>query len=229
MSKFDLIVIGAGPGGYVCAIRAAQLGLKVCCIDSRAALGGTCLNVGCIPSKALLESSHLYHAAQHDFAQHGIACPNLKLDLARMLQRKDRVVKKLTKGIAYLMQKNNITVVSGHAEFSAPQTVNVGEQTLHAQHIVIATGSAPIAVPSAPFDSKHIVSSTEALDFKQVPASLAVIGGGVIGLEMASVWSRLGSAVTIIEAQARLLSDMDSDCAATIQKIMHQARGKISP
>ena len=222
VKNFDLIVIGAGPGGYVCAIRAAQLGLKVACIDSRAALGGTCLNVGCIPSKALLESSHLYHAAQHDFAAHGIACPDIELDLARMLQRKDKVVKKLTKGIAYLMQKNNITVVPGQAEFTAPQTVSVGKQALHAQHIVIATGSAPIAIPSAPFDGKHIVSSTEALEFKQVPARLAVIGGGVIGLEMASVWSRLGSDVTIIEAQPRLLSDMDKDCAATIQKIMHK-------
>ena len=222
VKKFDLIVIGAGPGGYVCAIRAAQLGLKVSCIDSRAALGGTCLNVGCIPSKALLESSHLYHAAQHDFAQHGIACPDLQLDLARMLQRKDQVVQKLTQGIAYLMRKNNITVVSGHAKFTDAHTLSVDQQTLTAPHIVIATGSAPIAIPSAPFDGTHIVSSTEALTFKQVPARLAVIGGGVIGLEMASVWSRLGSAVTIIEAQAQLLSDMDNDCAATIQKIMHK-------
>ena len=222
MKNFDLIVIGAGPGGYVCAIRAAQLGLKVACVDSRAALGGTCLNVGCIPSKALLESSHHYHMAQHDFAAHGIACKDIKLDLGRMLKRKDNVVKKLTKGIAYLMQKNNITVVHGKAEFTAPQTINVGAQQLTAPHIVIATGSAPIAIGSAPFDGTHIVSSTEALEFDTVPASLAVIGGGVIGLEMASVWGRLGSAVTVIEAQPRLLSDMDADCAATIQKIMHK-------
>ena len=222
MNNFDLIVIGAGPGGYVCAIRAAQLGLKVCCIDSRAALGGTCLNVGCIPSKALLESSHLYHVAQHNFAPHGIACTNVELNLPRMLQRKDKVVQKLTKGIAYLMQKNNINVVHGQASFVAPHKIQVAEQKLTAPHIVIATGSAPIAIASAPFDGTHIVSSTAALEFTQVPSSLAVIGGGVIGLEMASVWSRLGSAVTIIEAQARLLSDMDADCATTIQKTMQK-------
>ena len=160
--------------------------------------------------------------AQHDFAQHGIACPNVKLNLARMLKRKDMVVQKLTKGIAYLMQKNNINVVHGKASFVAPHEIQVAEQKLTAPHIVIATGSVPIAIDSAPFDGTHIVSSTTALEFTQVPTSLAVIGGGVIGLEMASVWSRLGSAVTIIEAQPRLLSDMDTDCATTIQKIMHK-------
>lgn len=222
MNNFDLIIIGAGPGGYVCAIRAAQLGLKVCCIDSRTTLGGTCLNVGCIPSKALLESSHLYHMAQHDFAQHGINCTNTKLNLKHMLQRKDNVVQKLTKGIAYLMQKNNINIVHGQAKFTASHKLQVSEQEFTAPHIVIATGSAPIAINSAPFDGKHIVSSTEALAFNTVPPNLAVIGGGVIGLEMASIWSRLGSTVTIIEAQPRLLGDMDADCARTIQKIMHK-------
>ena len=222
MSSFDLIIIGAGPGGYVCAIRAAQLGLKVCCIDSRAELGGTCLNVGCIPSKALLESSHLYHAAQTDFAQHGITCTNVKLNLNHMMQRKNKVVQKLTKGIAYLMQKNKITVVHGHANFIAPHKIKVDKQELTAPHIIIATGSTPIAINSAPFDGKNIVSSTEALEFTQVPPSLAVIGGGVIGLEMASIWSRLGSTVTVIEAQPRLLSDMDADCADTIGKIMQK-------
>ena len=222
MSSFDLIIIGAGPGGYVCAIRAAQLGLKVCCIDSRAELGGTCLNVGCIPSKALLESSHLYHAAQTDFSQHGITCANVKLNLDRMMQRKNKVVQKLTKGITYLMQKNKITVVHGHANFIAPHKIKVDKQELTAPHIVIATGSTPIAINNAPFDGKYIVSSTEALEFNQVPPSLAVIGGGVIGLEMASIWSRLGSTVTVIEAQPRLLSDMDADCADTIGKIMQK-------
>lgn len=223
MSSFDLIVIGAGPGGYVCAIRAAQLGLKVCCIDSRTALGGTCLNVGCIPSKALLESSHLYHLAQTGFAPHGIACNSIKLDLTRMLRRKDAVVQKLTEGIAALMRKNNITVVTGHASFVAPHQLQVAaQQELTAPHIVIATGSAPLSIDRAPFDGKHIVSSTEALAFTAVPPSLAVIGGGVIGLEMASVWSRLGSDVTIIEAQPRLLSDMDADCAKTIGTVMQK-------
>ncbi len=222
VSNCDLIVIGAGPGGYVCAVRAAQLGLRVCLIDSRAALGGTCLNVGCIPSKALLESSHLYYTAQHDFAAHGLVCSQLKLDLARLQQRKERVVQKLIRGIAHLMQKNNINVVHGQAKFIAPHKLQVGKQTLAAPHIVIATGSSPIAIDSAPYDGKHIVSSTEALAFTRVPASLAVIGGGVIGLEMASIWSRLGSVVTIIEAQPQVLGAMDSDCAATIATIMRQ-------
>ena len=222
MQNFDVIVIGAGPGGYVCAIRAAQLGLKVCCIDSRAELGGTCLNVGCIPSKALLESSHLYHMAQADFAAHGVVCNNVKLDLARMLQRKDKIVQKLTQGIAYLLKKNKITRKHGHAAFIAPQQVRVADEQLTAAHIVIATGSAPIAIDSAPFDGKHIVSSTEALAFTTLPTSLAVIGGGVIGLEMASVWQRLGSKVTVIEAQSQLLGDMDAECAAAIQSIMQK-------
>ena len=227
MSNFDIIIIGAGPGGYVCAIRAAQLGLKVCCIDSHAKLGGTCLNVGCIPSKALLESSHLYHTAQTAFAPHGITCANVKLNLDRMMQRKNTVVQKLTKSIAYLMQKNKITVVHGHARLIAPHQIQVAAQELTAPHIVIATGSAPIASGSAPFDGKYIVSSTVALEFTQVPPSLAVIGGGVIGLEMASVWSRLGSTVTVIEAQPRLLSDMDADCADTIGKIMQKQGVKL--
>ena len=222
MKNFDVIVIGAGPGGYVCAIRAAQLGLKVCCVDSRKTLGGTCLNVGCIPSKALLESSHLYHMAHNEFSQHGINCPTIKLNLSHMLQRKNKVVQKLTQGIAYLMKKNKIHTIHGHAKFTAPQQLQVGEQQLTAPHIVIATGSAPIEIPNAPFDNKHIVSSTEALEFNQVPEKLAVIGGGVIGLEMASIWGRLGSKVTIIEAQAQPLNDMDSDCASTITKIMQK-------
>lgn len=222
MKNFDVIVIGAGPGGYVCAIRAAQLGLQVCCVDSRKTLGGTCLNVGCIPSKALLESSHLYHLAHTEFSQHGINCPSLKLNLNHMLQRKDKVVQKLTQGIAYLMQKNKINVIHGHAKFTAPHQLQVAEQQLTAPHIVIATGSTPIEIPNAPFDNKYIVSSTAALEFTTVPEKLAVIGGGVIGLEMASIWNRLGSEVTIIEAQPRPLNDMDNDCANTITKIMQK-------
>ena len=222
MKSFDIIIIGAGPGGYVCAIRAAQLGLKVCCIDSRDTLGGTCLNVGCIPSKALLESSHLYHMAQTEFAQHGINCPSIKLNLKHMLQRKNNVVQKLTQGITYLMKKNKITTMQGHAKFTAPHQLQVAQQQITAPHIVIATGSTPIEIPNAPFDNKYITSSTEALEFTTVPEKLAVIGGGVIGLEMASIWSRLGSQVTVIEAQPRLLSDMDNDCANTIKKIMQK-------
>lgn len=223
MAAFDVIVIGAGPGGYVCAIRAAQLGLKTCCIDSRAELGGTCLNVGCIPSKALLESSHLYQMTREDCQQHGIACAEVKLDLARMMQRKTKVVTKLTQGIAYLLKKHKISVEHGHATFVAAHTVKLdNDKTLTAPHIVIATGSAPSALDTAPFDGEHIVSSTEALAFARVPAKLAVIGGGVIGLEMASVWQRLGSKVTVIEAQPRLLAEMDEDCSATIHKLMQK-------
>lgn len=231
MTEFDVAVIGAGPGGYVCAIRAAQLGLKTCCIDSRATLGGTCLNVGCIPSKALLESSHLYQEATKNFFQHGISCSTVKLDLARMMQRKKDIVNKLTKGIAYLTRKNKIRIMKGTATIVAPGKVKVaagGHSTdVSARHIVIASGSEPIAIPVAPFDGKYIVSSTEALEFTTVPERLAVIGGGVIGLEMASVWSRLGSEVTLIETQDCLIPDMDHDLSREIAKILQGQKMKI--
>lgn len=229
MTEFDVAVIGAGPGGYVCAIRAAQLGLKTCCIDGRAALGGTCLNVGCIPSKALLESSHLYHEATKNFSHHGISCTAVKLDLARMMQRKKNTVDKLTKGIAYLTRKNKIRIMKGTATIIAPGKIKVAEHgdDINTRHIVIASGSEPIAIPTAPFDGEHIVSSTEALEFTTVPAQLAVVGGGVIGLEMASIWSRLGSEVTIIEAQDRLIPDMDHDLSQEITKILRSQKIKI--
>lgn len=218
---FDVIVIGAGPGGYVCAIRAAQLGMKVCCVDSRATLGGTCLNVGCIPSKALLESSHLYQQTQTDFAEHGIACSGTTLDLQQMMRRKQQVVDKLVKGIDYLMGKNKITVKRAHASFTDhPQTIKLDDdQQITGKNIVIASGSEPSAIDVAPFDGQQIVSSTEALAFKEIPARLAVIGGGVIGLEMASVWKRLGSEVSIIEAQDRLLAEFDDDFSRTCSDI----------
>lgn len=218
---FELIVIGAGPGGYVCAIRAAQLGMKVCCIDSRATLGGTCLNVGCIPSKALLESSHLYQQTQTDLAEHGISCSDVTLDLKKMMHRKQQVVSKLVTGIDYLMRNNKITIKQAHASFTDnPQTIKLdnGEQ-LTANNVVIASGSEPLAIDVAPFDGQQIVSSTEALSFNEVPKRLAVIGGGVIGLEMASVWQRLGSEVFIIEAQDRLLAELDDDFSRTCTDI----------
>ena len=218
---FELIVIGAGPGGYVCAIRAAQLGMKVCCIDNRATLGGTCLNIGCIPSKALLESSHLYHQTRTDLAEHGIICSDATLNLPKMMHRKEKVVSKLVKGIDYLMGNNKITVKQAHASFADnTQTIKLDNgQQITGKNIVIATGSEPIAIDVAPFDGQRIVSSTEALSFNEVPKQLAVIGGGVIGLEMASIWKRLGSEVFIIEARDRLLAELDEDFSRTCTDI----------
>ena len=222
---YDVTIIGAGPGGYVCAIRAAQLGLQACLLDSSPTLGGTCLNVGCIPSKALLESSHLLHAT-HNLQQHGIAVTGVKLNLAKMMQRKDNIVRKLTAGISYLTKKNNITVKHGKGKLIDAQTVLLtstdGEEKIKTKHTVIATGSAPIALPKFPFDGEHIISSTEALSFSSVPTRLAIVGGGVIGLEIASIWQRLGSEVHVIEAQATLIPEMDTQLGKEIQKCLHK-------
>jgi dihydrolipoamide dehydrogenase len=197
MSSFDLIVIGAGPGGYVCAFRAAQLGLKVALVDKRAALGGTCLNVGCIPSKALLHSSEHYAFAKTHAAAHGIKFDGVSLDLAALLKKKDDVVTKLTGGVAALAKARKITVLTGAAKFTAADTLAVGDQTLTAKNIVIATGSAPVELPFLKFDGATIVSSDHAINLPTVPKRLAVIGGGAIGLELGSVWSRLGAEVTV--------------------------------
>ena len=200
--RYDLVVIGAGPGGYVAAIRAAQLGMKVACVEKRPTLGGTCLNIGCIPSKALLDSSELYHLAQTRFAKHGIKVGDVALDLPAMLARKDEVVKGLTDGVRCLFKKNKIDAVPRHGDgWPRPTSVVVrgddgAETTLEAGHILLATGSEPIALPFLPFDGKTIVSSTEALGFDRVPEHLIVVGGGYIGLELGSVWKRLGAKVT---------------------------------
>src|SRR5207248_4327676 len=197
--RYDLVVIGAGPGGYVAAIRAAQLGMKVACVDKRPALGGTCLNIGCIPSKALLESSELYHLAQARFQRHGIQVGKLGLDLPRMLQRKDEVVKSLTDGVAYLFKKNRITAYTGAGRLTGPGKVRVkGKETtdLEAKSVILATGSEPAELKGLPFDGTHVVSSTEALAFDKVPAHLIVVGAGYIGLELGSVWARLGAKVS---------------------------------
>jgi dihydrolipoamide dehydrogenase len=220
--RYDLVVIGAGPGGYVAAIRAAQLGMKVACVEKRPTLGGTCLNVGCIPSKALLDSSELYHLARSRFQHHGIQLGEVGLDVPRMLRRKDDVVKGLTDGIAYLFKKNRITAVPGRGRLAGPGKVNVegkdGTTTVEANHILLATGSEPAELKPLPFDGKQIVSSTEALCFDKVPEHLIVIGAGYIGLELGSVWARLGAKVTVLEFLPHILPANDSELAGLLHK-----------
>jgi dihydrolipoamide dehydrogenase len=219
---FDLAVIGAGPGGYVCAIRAAQLGLRTALIDKRHALGGTCLNVGCIPSKALLESSELFEGANKHAADHGIALSGIKLDLAAMMARKGSIVKELTDGVAMLMKKNKVTVLNGRGFISAPGkvvvTANNGDTEIEATSICLAMGSEPIELPFLPFDGERVVSSTEALDFSAVPKRLVVIGAGAVGLELGSVWRRLGSEVTVIEMLPMIAPFADKAMAKSLQR-----------
>ena len=221
---FDLIVIGAGPGGYVAAIRAAQLGMKVACVEKRAALGGTCLNVGCIPSKALLESSELYQQAREKLGDHGVQVGSVKLDLKTLMARKDKVVGELTRGVAGLLKKNKVTAVQGTARLVSPTEVEVsGEgapRRLSAPRILIATGSDAATLPGVAFDGKQIVSSTEALELTKVPKHLIVIGGGVIGLELGSVWLRLGAQVTVVEMLPKLLGPLDAQITAQAQRIL---------
>jgi dihydrolipoamide dehydrogenase len=221
--RYDLVVIGAGPGGYFACIRAAQLGLKVACVEKRPALGGTCLNVGCIPSKALLDSSELYVQAKSRLDRHGIKVGSVDLDLAAMLARKDKVVKGLTDGVAFLFKKNKITSIAGTARLLAPGQVGVkgagGEETtVEAVHILLATGSESVSLPSLAFDGRTIVSSTEALAFDRVPKHLIVVGGGYIGLELGSVWARLGARVTVLEFLPRLLPLGDGEIAELLQR-----------
>ena len=222
--NFDVAVIGGGPGGYVTAIRAAQLGLKTACIEKHSRLGGTCLNVGCIPSKALLQSSELYDEAGHAFAQHGIAVAGLKLDLAQMLARKDKVVQELTGGIEFLFRKNKITWIKGDASLAGSGAVQVvgadGKSTIAAKHIVIATGSEVMPLPGIAIDEKQIVSSTGALALPQVPKTMVVVGGGYIGLEMGTVWRRLGADVTVVEFVDRIVPGMDGEIAKQLQRIL---------
>ena len=224
--SFDVIVIGGGPGGYVAAIRAAQLGLKVACIEKRGSLGGTCLNVGCIPSKALLQSSHHYEMAAREFAHHGIKIGHLDLDLGQMMARKDKVVKEPTSGIEFLLRKNKVTYIKGSASFAAPDTITVSPaqggkaDTLKAASIVIATGSDVAPLAGVKIDEKQILSSTGAIALAQVPETLAVIGGGVIGLEMGSVWRRLGSKITVVEYLDSILPGMDGEISKFAERIL---------
>jgi dihydrolipoamide dehydrogenase len=220
--SYDLVIIGAGPGGYVCAIRAAQLGLKTALVEKRHALGGTCLNVGCIPSKALLESSELYEAARMHSAEHGIVLSEVALDLEAMLARKGGIVKELTDGVAMLMKKNKITVLTGRGTVTAPGKVTIsgddGDTEVEARKICLAMGSEAVELPFLPFDGERIVSSTEALDFSSVPKRLVVIGAGAVGLELGSVWRRLGAEVTVVEMLPTITPFADKAMAKALQR-----------
>lgn len=220
MAEFDVIVIGAGPGGYVCAIRAAQRGLKVACVEGRETLGGTCLNVGCIPSKALLNATHHLHEAEENFAKMGLMGAAPKVDWAKMQAYKDEVVAGNTKGIEFLFKKNKVTWLKGWAKLKAPGEVEVAGESHRAKAIVLAAGSAPASLPNVPVDEQQIVTSTGALALGKIPKSLAVIGGGVIGLEMGSVYARLGAAVTVIEYLDAITPGMDGEVAKSFQRLL---------
>ncbi len=219
-NDYDLVIIGGGPGGYVAAIKAAQLGLKTACVEKRGTLGGTCLNVGCIPSKALLESSHLYHEIQHKVAEHGIKA-SAKLDLKQMMKQKDDVVSGLSKGIEGLLKKNKADYIKGEGKITDKNTVTVdGKNVIKTKNIVIATGSYVTPLPGVEIDEKRIVSSTGALKLPEVPGHLVVVGGGVIGLELGSVWQRLGAKVTVVEFMDRITPGMDGELSKQFQRIL---------
>ncbi len=224
MDNFDLIIIGGGPGGYVCAIRAAQLGLKVACVESRGTLGGTCLNVGCIPSKSLLNLSENYHKAKKNFNNQGIEIGEINLNIKKMMSNKDKSVQVLTKGVEFLFKKNKVTYLKGKGVIFSKNDVvvynNAEKKSYKTKNIVIATGSNSTSLPGVEIDEKNIVSSTGALSFEKVPKNLTIIGGGYIGLEMGSVWSRLGSEVTVIEYLDHITPGMDAEIAKEFQKIL---------
>lgn len=226
-TQFDLIVIGAGPGGYVCAIRAAQLGLKVACVEKRETLGGTCLNVGCIPSKALLQASEKFEEAAHGLGAFGVKVGKVELDLKALMAHKDKTVKSNVDGVAYLFKKNKVEWIKGAAKVTGAGKVSValnagGTQDLTAKNIVIATGSDVASLPSLPIDEKRIVSSTGALALSEVPKSMVLVGGGVIGLEMGSVWQRLGAKVTVVEFLDRIMPGMDGEVSKQMQRILQK-------
>ena len=223
--NFDVIIIGSGPGGYVCAIRSAQLGLKTACVESRKTLGGTCLNVGCIPSKSLLNSSEMYHKATSEFDGLGIETKDIKLNLSKMMQNKNKSVIALTKGIEFLFKKNKIFHIKGTGLIEDNNTITVTDESgnntkYKTKNIVIGTGSIPASLSGIQIDEENIVSSTGALSFKKVPEELVVIGGGYIGLELASVWKRLGSNVTIVEYLDHIIPGMDKDISTEFLKIL---------
>ncbi|MCF8473278.1 MAG: dihydrolipoyl dehydrogenase [Emcibacter sp.] len=223
--QFDVVIIGGGPGGYVGAIRAAQLGLKVACVEMRGTLGGTCLNVGCMPSKALLHASELYEEAGHGMEKFGIKCGKVSIDIAQLMASKNETVKSLTEGVAFLLKKNKVTYIEGRGSIPAAGRVKVdlsggGEKMLTTKNIVIATGSDVANLPNIDIDEKQIVSSTGALSLPKVPKHLVVIGGGVIGLELGSVWKRLGAEVTVVEFMDRITPEMDGEVSKTFARIL---------
>jgi len=225
--QYDLIIIGSGPGGYVAAIRAAQLGLKTAIVERyNDRLGGTCLNVGCIPSKALLDSSEHYHAAHEKFAEHGIKISNLGIDMPQMIKRKDDVVDQTVKGVQFLMKKNKIDVFYGHGSFASPNDLNIAmsdgsdDQTISGKNFIIATGSKPITPAMMNYDKNRVITSTEALNITKVPKSMVIVGGGVIGLELGSVFARLGTTVEVVEFQDRIIPTMDKDCSKELMRAL---------
>lgn len=230
MESFDVVVIGAGPGGYVCAIRAAQLGLKTALVEKETALGGTCLNVGCIPSKALLESSERYHEAKNGLSAHGVEAAEVRLNLPALMTRKEAIVKDLTQGIGLLMKKNKVTVLLGEGTLLGPGRVTVrsgeGSLELQARAVVLAVGSVPAALPFLPFDGQRVVTSTEALAFQAVPESLVVVGAGAVGLELGSVWCRLGSRVTVVEMLPRVAPFADGQMSTLLERSL-KAQGLV--
>ena len=223
--RYDVVVIGGGPGGYVAAIRAAQLGLRAACVDARESLGGTCLNIGCIPSKALLQSSEKFAEARHGLAEHGVKVGEATLDLGRMMARKDRVVTALTRGVEFLFRKNKVEWLKGSGRVAAPGRVAVSTadgavREVEAGAVVIATGSESTPLPGIAIDERRVLSSTGALALDHVPRRLAVIGGGYIGLELGSVWQRLGAEVTVIEVLDRIVPAMDRELATMLQRVL---------
>lgn len=228
---YDLTIIGSGPGGYVCAFRAAQLGLQTAIVEKDPHLGGTCLNVGCIPSKALLHSTHLFHEAAHG-ETHGILAKDVQIDVAKLMQRKTNVVDQLRKGVATLIEKRKITLFKGTASFETASRLKVqnadgGSQTVESRNVVIATGSEPVELPFLPFDGTHILSSTEAIALDKVPDSMVVIGGGAIGLEIGSIWARLGTKVTVVEFLPTIAAGSDADVSKLAERIFKKQGLKI--
>ena len=225
--NYDLVVVGSGPGGYVACVRAAQLGMKTACVEKEPRLGGVCLNVGCIPSKALLDSSEYFHLARERFAEHGVETGEVRLNLARMMARKDRVVEELTANVRKLLEGNRVEIVKGTGRLAGPDRVEVtgegnGSRTLKGKFVLLATGSEPVSVPGIPFDGERIVSSTEALSFAEVPRRLGVVGGGYIGLELGSVWRRLGSEVTVVEMLPKIATTLDGQLTRALERILRQ-------
>ncbi|MGD8715254.1 MAG: FAD-dependent oxidoreductase, partial [Desulfobacterales bacterium] len=228
--NYDVVIIGSGPGGYVAAVRAAQLGMTVACVEKEPRLGGVCLNVGCIPSKALLDSSEYFHLAKDQFAEHGIKTGRLSLDLPTMMARKEKVVQELTDNVRKLLEGNKIDIIHGTARLAGADRVAVDENpgksgkngrlNLEATAIILATGSEPIALPGLEFNGHQIVNSSDALKFKTIPKHLCVVGGGYIGLELGSVWLRLGAKVTVIEMLAKIATNLDGQVGRKLQRVL---------